>query len=597
MAQGQIGTLLQYLRNLVGPAPAEEAPDALLLERFAVHRDEAAFEALVRKFGPMVLGVCRRVLSDGHAVEDAFQATFLVLVRKARSLRKREQVGKWLYGVAYRTATKARASAVRWRARERQVRPMTPADPVQEVIRRDLRAVLDDELNRLPAKYRQPVVLCYLEGKTNEEAARKLGCPCGTVFTRLARAREMLRRRLARRGLALPAAALATALTQEAAAAVPAALVASTLKAAAMFAAGSAAAGGLGSAGAAALAEGVLKTMFVNKVKAVAGVVAALLLVGTGGATLAYHALADGREQDRERVHTPPQGEHGTHVASAGRPSNEGNRESPENSSRSGRPGPATGLSGGSGGGFGCDGGGGFGFGSGSGGSLPGAGGAAGGAGFGGGGGFSGGGFGSGFGAGGAVSSCRMALLTQKAVQRELKLSRGQLKKLNDAQASQQKNMRRLLSQAPASMLSDPDAFRQKWEALHQDAENVVDDLLTAAQRQRVGEISLQQRGGHALSDPKVAEALELTDQQQAKIQAIVTDSAKEMQQLAARAMGGFMEAGPNPLRVQKISQKMLQKLQALHQETGQQLLDLLTTEQKSKWKNLTGKPFKSRTR
>jgi RNA polymerase sigma factor (sigma-70 family) len=591
MPLGQFGTLLHFLRNLVGSAPAEEASEALLLERYVVYRDEAAFETLVRRFGPMVLGVCRRILTDGHAVEDAFQATFLVLVRKARSIRKREQLGNWLYGVAYRTATKARASAARWHARERQVRAMASADPVQEVIRRDLGEVIDDELSRLPAKYRQPFVLCYLEGKTNEEAARKLGCPCGTLFTRLARARELLRGRLARRGVELSAAALATALTQETRAAVPDALVGSTLKAAAVFAAGSAAAGGTGPAGAVALAEGVLQTMFVNKLKAVAGVVLAILLVGTGGATLAYQALADRpRGDDREQARKAPPGDRGTEVALAEQPPKEAPREDP---GKGGRPAGPAGLGGGSGGGFGCTGGFGFGFG--------------GGGGFGGqaiaiarGGGqavaIAGGGLGGGFLGGAPVTSCRLALLTQEPVQRDLGLTRDQLKKLTEAQNKQQKDALNLMTQTPGS-LKDPDALNKKWEELHQNAEKAVDDVLTKAQRKRVEEISLQQRGGHALADPEAAEALKLTDEQREKIQTIETDSAKEAEKQAATAMDSLARAGANILQMQEISQKMRKKLDDLYKQSGDRMLEVLTPEQKSKWKDLTGKPFKGRTR
>src|SRR5262249_43302265 len=187
MTGGPIATVLQYLRNFVDRPLAEDTSDAQLLERFARHGEEAAFETLVRRHGPMVWGVCRRVLTDEHAAEDAFQATFLVLVRKASSIRKREVVGSWLYGVAYRTARKAKLNAAGWCARERRIPEMVAPDPAEEVAERDLRCVLDEELSRLPAKYRDPLVLCYLEGHTNEEAARKLGCPCGTVFTRLAR--------------------------------------------------------------------------------------------------------------------------------------------------------------------------------------------------------------------------------------------------------------------------------------------------------------------------------------------------------------------------------------------------------------------------
>src|SRR5205823_3540528 len=153
-------------------------------------RDEAAFAALVRRHGPMVLGVCRRVLRDAHDAEDAFQATFLLLARKAAALRQPDRLGPWLHGVAHRTALKAKAAGVRRRQRERPLDDLPAAGGGDDLLWRDLRPVLDDAIGRLPAKYRVPVVLCYLEGRTNAEAARALGCPTGTVATRLARARQ-----------------------------------------------------------------------------------------------------------------------------------------------------------------------------------------------------------------------------------------------------------------------------------------------------------------------------------------------------------------------------------------------------------------------
>jgi RNA polymerase sigma factor (sigma-70 family) len=245
--------------------------DGQLLECFLATKEQAAFTALVRRHGPMVLGVCRRVLGDRQDAEDAFQATFLVLARKAAAIVRRDLLGSWLYGVAYRTALKARAAAGRRRAVERQVEHMPEPQERAEACGLDLRPVLDAELDRLPEMYRVPVVLCELEGKSKREVARALGVPEGTVSSRLARARKLLRARLARRGLALSAGALALALSAQAlAAAVPAALVSST---------SAAAAGGAGtaavSARVAALAEGVLQTMFWTKLK----FVAALLLL------------------------------------------------------------------------------------------------------------------------------------------------------------------------------------------------------------------------------------------------------------------------------------------------------------------------------
>ncbi len=170
-----------------------------LLRRYLDERDEVAFESLVARHGPMVMGVCRRMLADQSDVEDAFQATFLVLVRRARQFGPGDSVGAWLYGVAVRVALRARSAA----ARRRRFEPIAPelAAARTAVMPADceLGAVLDQELVRLPAKYRSPIVLCYVEGHTHEEAARQLKWPLGTVKGRLARARDLLRSRLARR--------------------------------------------------------------------------------------------------------------------------------------------------------------------------------------------------------------------------------------------------------------------------------------------------------------------------------------------------------------------------------------------------------------
>jgi RNA polymerase sigma-70 factor (ECF subfamily) len=279
-----MGRLFRYLRQ--AEILRGGLSDGELLECFIACREEAAFEALVRRHGPMVLGVCRRVLGHGHDAEDAFQATFLVLVRKAASIVPRELVGSWLYGVAYRTALKAKAAIARRRARERQARPVSRREADDDLVWRDLRALLDQELSRLPDKYRVPIVLCHLEGKSRREVARLLGWPEGTLSSRLAAARAMLARRLARRhGLALSAAGVAAALSQGAASAgVPGPLVAGTVQVAALVAAGRTAAAGAVSSQAAVLMEGVLQAMFLSKLKIATGVVLGLaVLVATAG--------------------------------------------------------------------------------------------------------------------------------------------------------------------------------------------------------------------------------------------------------------------------------------------------------------------------
>src|SRR5205823_6469758 len=179
MPTGPLSAVIQHLLADVAPA-AGGMTDGELLARFLRSRDEDALAALVQRHGPMVWGVCRRLLHSHHDAEDAFQATFLVLLRKAASVVPREMVSNWLYGVAHQTARKARATAAKRRARERQVGQMPEPVVTEQGLWRELRPVLDQELARLPDKYRVALVLCDLEGKTRKEAARQLGCPEGT---------------------------------------------------------------------------------------------------------------------------------------------------------------------------------------------------------------------------------------------------------------------------------------------------------------------------------------------------------------------------------------------------------------------------------
>ena len=204
---------------------------------------------------PLVWGVCYRILRNNHDAEDAFQATFLVLVRKAASIVPKEMVGNWLYGVAHQTALNARATAARRKKRERQMSDMPQPEARHDDLWHDLQPLLDQELSRLPNKYRAAIVLCDLEGKTRKEAARQLGVPEGTIAGQLARARTMLAKRLARHGLGASGGALAAALSQNAASAcVSPLVVSSTIKAVSLVAAGKMVTG-LISANVAALTE------------------------------------------------------------------------------------------------------------------------------------------------------------------------------------------------------------------------------------------------------------------------------------------------------------------------------------------------------
>jgi RNA polymerase sigma factor (sigma-70 family) len=281
MATSGTGAVIRHLRQMVLRGDGADVTDGQLLEAFVSRRDAAAFESLVRRHGPMVLGVCRRILRDPLDVDDAFQASFLVLARKAASVSPREMVGNWLYGVAHTTAVRLRAANAKRRVRERQVADMPQPEAEQKGRQDDLHHLLDEELARLPDKYRVPIVLCDLEGRTRKEVARQLKVPEGTLSSRLTAARRMLAKRLTRRGLTISGGAVAAVSQEAASACVPASLVSATVKAATLAAAGRAAAGVI-PVQVAALTEGLLKSMFLTKLKGV--VVVLLVIAALGGA-------------------------------------------------------------------------------------------------------------------------------------------------------------------------------------------------------------------------------------------------------------------------------------------------------------------------
>jgi HlyD family secretion protein len=304
MPNGVRGSELRQIQALYSVGTFAGLGDGPLLERFAtLHGEvaELAFAALVARHGPMVWRVCRRVLRDEHDAQDAFQATWLVLVRKAGSLRDPSSVGNWLFGVASRVALDARAASSRRQIHERRyAESQTDEAPAEDRDGHDLGAALHEELRRLPERYRIPIVLCYLEGLSHEEAALQLGRPVGTVRSRLARGRERLRARLVRRGVVLSAGALTATLARDAAASVPTALVHSTIQAAARFAVIRAATtGAVISAQTLVLCQGVLHTMLWTQLKTIAAVVlVAGTLLATGAGVAAVHARK-GQGDDR----------------------------------------------------------------------------------------------------------------------------------------------------------------------------------------------------------------------------------------------------------------------------------------------------------
>jgi RNA polymerase sigma factor (sigma-70 family) len=285
MTHPPLTTVLQHLRGLAGEA-STEGTDGALLRRFAEQRDEGAFNALAVRHGPLVWDVCRHVLHDTHDTEDAFQATLLVLACRAGSIRKHESAASWLHGVAYRIALRARTDAARRRTREREAQSMSSADPSAEAATREARAAVHEELQHLPPRWRDALVLFYLEGHSYEETARLLRCPLGTVRSRLARGREWLRRRLARRGLALSAACLAVAQ--------PAPVAATS------------AATWLGrSARALALAQQALLSMSTTTLKSMLALLLAVAMLATGAGLLGHRAAAEKPAPPGARIPDP----------------------------------------------------------------------------------------------------------------------------------------------------------------------------------------------------------------------------------------------------------------------------------------------------
>jgi len=307
MAAAHMDSVIRHLRRTVLRQDDAGRSDAELLASFISQTDDTAFAALARRHGPMVFGVCRRVIGNHHDAEDAFQATFLILARKASTVRPRERVANWLHGVALRTALRAKSMTAKRQSRERHVTEMPEPEALQQDQLHDLKYLLDQELNGLPENYRLPILLCDLEGRTIKEAARQLGWPQGTVAGRLARGRKHLAKRLASRGVVLSAGLLAAVVSDNVASAgVPNLLMSSTVKAATLIAAGQVILTGAVPAKVAILMEGVLTSMFMTKLKAAS---LCLLLVATlsGTAGLIYQSpAAEPSTAKPSKVNTPP---------------------------------------------------------------------------------------------------------------------------------------------------------------------------------------------------------------------------------------------------------------------------------------------------
>jgi RNA polymerase sigma factor (sigma-70 family) len=289
----KFGAVLERIRRTAlarGPGPAS---DRDLLERFITLQDETAFAGLVQRYGPMVMGVCRRLLRHRQDAEDAFQAVFLVLARKAAAIRRSESLPAWLHSVAYRAAVRLRAAKARRLARQAPLLEDPHAAAGEELTVRETQRILEEELNRLADKYRAPLLLCCLQGRTRDEAAQQLGWSVGVLRGRLDRGRELLRARLTRRGIALAGALLPLGVAGTSEAAVLPALVSSTVRAALAAAHGPAAAGAVSAQGA-ALVQGVIQAMFLAKMKVVAAGLCVLTIVGASAGLVTYEAQAQG---------------------------------------------------------------------------------------------------------------------------------------------------------------------------------------------------------------------------------------------------------------------------------------------------------------
>ena len=307
---------LGRVRGLLASRNGDDVTDGELLEAYVARRDAAAFTALLRRHGGLVLNVCRGVLHNEHDAEDAYQAAFLILARKAASIRRLASVGGWLYQVAHNVALKAKAA--RRRDTERPVSEVSASDPAAAMARQELCAALAEEMQRLPDKYRAPLVLCYLENLTTGEAARRLRWPVGTIKVRLMQGRDLLRKRLCRRGFDLPAVGVVSLLLlRSASTAAPAALVRQTVQAATLLGTGGLVGvhGGLSSA--ARLVEASLVAVRATRLKGMLIGLAVVALLAVGGGLMRQADSAEGADARGTVVHRSPDGPRETFLPSA----------------------------------------------------------------------------------------------------------------------------------------------------------------------------------------------------------------------------------------------------------------------------------------
>jgi RNA polymerase sigma factor (sigma-70 family) len=508
MAPATLGGFLQRLRKAMAADSLASHSDRELIERFLADHEEPAFHALLRRHGPMVFRVCRRALSNEQDVEDAFQATFLVLAREARAIRKREALASWLHGVAYRVALDARKAHTRRRKHEALAAVSGDSVPLaDEVGWKELRRVLDEELLKLPEPQRAPLVLCYLEGLTQDEAAVRLGQSKSTFRRNLERARDLLGARLTRRGVTLSAALFAPLLSEcTAPAAVPPALAASTTQAALALAAGKAVTA-LASARALALARGLAQPALSAKVKAVGVLLLGAVLAGLGAAAVPNdNAPLDPTPPppDRQQIAT----------AEAVKTPKAAKVDEPKPAKR--------------------------------------------------------------------IEFRIPQLVLRAEVQTELKLTGEQVSKIRhvvcevDARANE--DVPRVNPPQPGKPGEPADATYKRDVEKGKALREVLPDILTDAQAARLRQLEKQVVGMSAFLDPEYVTLLKLTEEQQGKVQVIVAQA----RQVQRQRLGGVVPGGVVDVDSYRQADKA----------AVQQILELLTEDQRRTWRDLTGEEF-----
>jgi RNA polymerase sigma factor (sigma-70 family) len=539
MNDGQMGAVIRHLRSAAGGA--DGATDEHLLQRFAHHRDGPAFAALVERHGPMVLGVCRRILRDPQDADDAFQATFLILVHKTGSITRPQALASWLYHTALRTARRAKTRRDHRRNRESVLDDLPAAGSTEDLAWHELRPALDEEVSRLPRKYRDAIVACYFQEQTYAEAAENLGLPAGTVSSRLARARDILRKRLLHRGLTLSAGLLITLLSRAAlAAAVRDTLREATTAEAVRLVSGQTTLAAAATSSVSVLTREVLRAMYWTKLRFAALVVTGAICAGA--TALCYDRIAAGgegpapaevtvsnaalKDADKNAKGAPvpeERGKKGAESKSDPPPAPEkGAAPKPEPKRENGEVGASD---------FAFDRFNGW---------VP------------------------------------LLFLTHKSVQEDLKMTDQQVKK---AETAFQKH-----SEAAENLRDLKQADRRMKELeLSREALRTIRDVLDAGQQKRLRQISLQQQGARVLDSYRagtgpIIKELGLSEDQQGEIRELIRAATKKGQEV---------RQGDGPYSVEAD-----EKMKAIQKELNDKVLSVLTREQKTKWNEMIGKPF-----